>query len=609
MNISQYLDLYDNSRRKLLESHRPLFRNGETLRGGVGTTWRMSIDLLRDMAQKDTRSQYGDALQLLRLITYFEPTDIDFTILRRGLVSNGAPSWFERVFGDELSFVTTANVLVERSLLNSTSKFGIFSMHRVVYDWLCAFEEAEPDEQLLSLAVCAVAFSAPGRLSRSWKDSEKRLFIHSLAMEDRLLRCSFESGGPLADLAALRTHQQLRGLQFIRDPDWYGQLRNIQEPLSLVSYIFSVSGRRETALQIINKALKRSHQLTNDNDVQIHSALLLAKVTILIHQESFEAARNCLDNVSDLVGPRDFVHILLEVDILDAVITRKEDDTLQSVQTLKRCLEECKRRGFGLYHPWTYTATIELNASLDKWISHSNPPLDVASEKLGLLEPYRASAEENAPHDPEARVLLSYLGEAYRLSNAITESLAVLQVGLQAELADGAGDRVNLDDLYYDLTRSYNDALDFVQAAEACGNWVQVREARYGPESMKTAEALSDFCCALESAHPGDPRALQAGLRAAAIIGSDDKREYWRLCQRLRAAYSSAGNQDEAMSWGLKAVESFAPEFGGNREKSAHAEDLQDLGRLYEEAGDVLSAQVYYDRSSACSQEVEDAGT
>ena len=95
----------------------------------------MSISLLRDMTQRaGSGNRYGNALKLLQLMTCFDPTDIDFTILRRGFVSNDVPHWFEEVFENELSFITTAEILVKRSLLNGTEKYATFSMHRVVYD-------------------------------------------------------------------------------------------------------------------------------------------------------------------------------------------------------------------------------------------------------------------------------------------------------------------------------------------------------------------------------------------------------------------------------------------------------------------------------------------
>ena len=115
MSITQYLDYYDNSRRQLLESHRPLFGRGDdSPRGSIWTTWSMSISLLRDMTQRaGSGNRYGNALKLLQLITYFDPTDIDFAILCRGLIGNDVPQWFEEVFENELSFIATAEILVE----------------------------------------------------------------------------------------------------------------------------------------------------------------------------------------------------------------------------------------------------------------------------------------------------------------------------------------------------------------------------------------------------------------------------------------------------------------------------------------------------------------
>jgi tetratricopeptide (TPR) repeat protein len=606
MHITQYLDLYDNSRRQLLESHRPLFGRGEdSPRGSIWTTWSISINLLRDMAQTaGSGNLYRNALKLLRLITYFEPTDIDFAILRRGLIGNDVPHWFEDVFGNELSFVTTAEVLVERSLLNGTAKYATYSMHRVVYDWLCAFDENDLDEQLLRLAMCAIAFSAPGRQYRAWKEDEKRLIMHALAMENRLLRCKFISGVPMVDLGTFTSTQRQRALLLVRDPDWYTELNNTLQPLAALTYLFAVFGKTQTGLRIIDAALARSGQGNGIKDTQVSVALLQSKAAILYHQESFEAARNCLRSATNLARSHGLLqHDLREVNILNALITRKEGNPRLAIEMLTRFVQDCQRSGLGPYHPSTFSAVVELDIILETEGENGNTTFNVAKERIRLLEPYRADAVEKAFHDAKARTILASLGTAYRQANAMSDAMTVLKAGLAAELANGVDNTQNLDYLYYDLSRTCFE-IDRLQAVGFCEKWLQVRHARNGANSKRTAEALSDLCYMRQNTRPDDPRALQVGLQAAEILGPDDGKEYWRLCQRLCDIYSGAKNWEETAIWGLRAVESSASEFGTRSEEHAH--ELQYLGGIYEKADDLESARVYYRKSFDCSKHIGD---
>ena len=566
----------------------------------------MSINLLQDMAHRTGLwNQYRNALKLLRLITHFDPTDIDFAILRRGLIGNDVPIWFEDVFGNELSFVTTAEILVERLLLNRTSKYATYSMHRVVYDWLCAFYENELDEQLLSLAICAIAFSAPAQQSRGWKNDEKRLIIHALAMENRLLRCKFTSGVPMVDLGTFTSTQRQRALILLRDAEWYMELNNTIQPLVAIAYLFSVFEKTQTGLQIIDAALSKSGQGNGIKDTLTCMTLLLSKALILYYQENFEAARSCLRRASSGFGSatnlarlHDLQYNLREVNVLNALITNKEGNSRLAIQMLTRHVQDCRRSGLGLYHPSIFQAVIDLDSILAKEGDKDNNTFDAARERVRLLEPYRADAEEKALHDTKARMILASLGGAYRQANAMSDAATVLKVGLAAELANEQENKRGLDHFYYELGRMYLKS-DPLQAIEFWEKWLEVRIARFGANSKRTAEALSDFCRVLHDCRPDDPRALQVGLQAAEIIEPNDGNEYWRLCQRLCDIYKGAKNWGEAVIWGQRAIESSAAVFG--TQSKEHAHELQYLAQIYENAGDLESARVYNQKSLDCS--------
>jgi tetratricopeptide (TPR) repeat protein len=517
----------------------------------------MSISLLRDMTQRaGSGNRYGNALKLLQLMTCFDPTDIDFTILRRGFVGNDVPHWFEEVFENELSFITTAEILVERSLLNGTEKYATFSMHRVVYDWLCALNENDLDEQLLSLAMCAIAFSAPGLRYKAWNIDEKRLIVHALAMEKKLLRCKFISGVPMVDLGKFTSAQRQRALSLVRDQDWYMELNYTDQPLAAVTYLFSVLEKHQTGIQIIDAALARSDPGNGIIDTQVYIALMESKATVLYHQKSYEAARSCVRNATNVARLHGFQHDLNGIILLNALITCREGAPRLAIQMLTSLVQDYQRSGLGIYHPSTITAVIELDLILEAETQNDNTTIiNVVNERIRLLEPYWVGAEEKALHDPNMRKVLIGLGMAYHKADAPLDAIKVLKACLAAELANGADNTINLDDLYCQLSIICFE-IDPLEALEYCEKWLQVRIARYGVNSKKTAEALSDLCRTLQDIRPDDPRALQVGLQAANILVPDDGKEYWRLCLRLCDSYTKAKNWEEAATWDRRAVES-----------------------------------------------------
>jgi hypothetical protein len=219
-------------------------------------------------------------------------------------------------------------------------------MHRVVYDWLCAFDDKDLDEQLLSLAMCAIAFSAPGLRMRSWKGDQGRLILHALAIEDGLLRCKFISGVPMVDLGTFTSTQRENVLLLVRDLGWYVELNNTQQPLAAVTYLFSVFGKTQTGLQIIDAALARNSQGNIIKDAQVSITLLLSKATILMHQQSFEAARSCIQSASNLARLHNFQLDLHEVELLNALFTNREGNPRLAIQMLTRLVQFCKELGF-----------------------------------------------------------------------------------------------------------------------------------------------------------------------------------------------------------------------------------------------------------------------
>ena len=570
MSLEEYLTLYDGSRRQLLESHRSLFGTGEgNLRGNIRTTWSLSLADLEQRASLDNK--YDNALKLLQLITFFDPTDIDFTILCRGLIGPQVPDWCEAVFESPLSFVTTAELLVERSLLNRTSKYACYSMHRVVYDWLCAEEENEVDEGMLTIAMSAIAFSAPGSRSQSWRQSEQRLIAHVMAMEKTLLRCKFATGVALVELGALTPPNFERAIRLVRDPEWYKEITDARPPLSTMIYIFSIDEKVETGLQIVEAALT-SVDREGFRETQTLASLLEAKAILLLRQKKFPASRACCFKALALPNKSRLLQYDLQLTL--AAVMGSEDKVPHASRMLDTCILEARKAGLAFNHPWILAAIVQLEWILSK---SKSATFDAAGRRVRLLEPYRTYAEETASRSAASRGILSSLGNAYRDMKAHDKALVVLEAVLAAELASATASLSRLVDVYYDLHRAYLGLGKTPEALSFCEKWSEAQEARFGAKSKKTGYALSDLCLMSHNAHDAT-KALEAGMRAADILGPEDGVEYLYLSWALRDVYIREKKWGEATTWARRAVEVCAIECGA--ESALCKEDKETLEKI-----------------------------
>jgi hypothetical protein len=161
LDMEEYLDLYNSSKSEVISQLPRLIHHEQAHgKGSVATTWLTSINLLKDrMTPEDDCGKHHRAYHLLRLFAYFDPTNLDFEILRRGLIGNNVPRWFRATFQSRIDFYSTVGVPLDLSLLDRTETKGSYAMHRVMYEWLEHVLVRETDIDLLSLAVAAVGFS------------------------------------------------------------------------------------------------------------------------------------------------------------------------------------------------------------------------------------------------------------------------------------------------------------------------------------------------------------------------------------------------------------------------------------------------------------------
>jgi hypothetical protein len=188
IDVQEYLELYKNSKRKVIDMLLPEALPNHPERASIRTTWTTSVNILKQrMANEHDTGPHRCAYQLLHLFAYFDPLDLDFELLKNARLVNKAPAWLSKVFESKLDFYSTVKILLDLSLIDKTNNNGVYSMHRVVFDWLCTYEAYEVDAGLLNSAAAAIAWACPvAYLPFQWAESQQRLILHANVLGQRL---------------------------------------------------------------------------------------------------------------------------------------------------------------------------------------------------------------------------------------------------------------------------------------------------------------------------------------------------------------------------------------------------------------------------------------
>jgi hypothetical protein len=186
LEVETYLELYTSSKREVMDMLSTDSHLHDEKRS-IRTTWTTSLNLLKEKASKQgPDGDFYAAYRLLQLFAYFEPSDLNFNILRFGLTGNNVPDWFRGTFSSKLKFFGVIRILLDLCLIDNNVSEGSYSMHRVVHDWLCTYVCGDTCRELLRLAVAAISYSAPLVMTSAWFEEQQQLALHALHILPRL---------------------------------------------------------------------------------------------------------------------------------------------------------------------------------------------------------------------------------------------------------------------------------------------------------------------------------------------------------------------------------------------------------------------------------------
>lgn len=262
LSIDRYLDLYSTSRKEVIDMLSPEHGCQDSIKGSIRTTWMVSLNILRG---KSTKSNTHFAAYRLLQLFYFDPCDIQYKILRRGLIGHDIPAWFKTTLGSRLKFLAVIKILLDLSLVDHVSE-GAYSMHRVVHDWLCTYVCPNTDAELVRLAAAAVSFSGPTVRNLASVDDRllrQQLAIHASFVIPRLRGCDPSDLLVRYDLmpdAELEEVASLRG-----EPARCWSLLRFGSSIGGLFYTLSIQQRKDMA-PVIDELLSRCPRHLGGND-------------------------------------------------------------------------------------------------------------------------------------------------------------------------------------------------------------------------------------------------------------------------------------------------------------------------------------------------------
>jgi hypothetical protein len=301
LKLETYLELYTSSKGEVMD----MLSGDSHLHGSekrsIRTTWTTSLNDLKKKASKQgPDGDYYAAYRLLQLFAYFEPSDLNYNIIRFGVIGNNVPDWFRRTFSSKLKFFGVIKILLDLCLIDNNVSEGSYSMHRVVHDWLCTYVCGETNRELLRPAVGAISYSAPLVMTSRWFEEQQQLALHALHILPRLQGLSPDDF--LVQYDKMNTEELALVASLLDEPVKCWTLMKFDYTLIGISQLLQSCGRSRKALELILGTRSRSSETLDDGTVNpVH--LLLHYAEILCRSQSHHVLPSLSDKFWGLGSP------------------------------------------------------------------------------------------------------------------------------------------------------------------------------------------------------------------------------------------------------------------------------------------------------------------
>jgi len=301
LKLETYLELYTSSKREVMDMLSSDSHLHDVEKSSIRTTWTTSLNLLKGKASKHgPDSDYHAAYRLVQLFAYFEPSDLNYNIIRLGVIGNSVPDWFRRTFSSKLKFFSVIKILLDLCLIDNNVSEGSYSMHRVVHDWLCTYVCGETNRELLRLAVGAISYSAPLVKTHWWFWEQQQLALHALHILPRLQDLS--PADFLVQYDKMNTEELALVVSLLHEPVKCWMLMKFDYTLINIARLLECCTMSRKALELILETQSRSPETLDDGTVTpVH--LLLRYAEISCHGQSPQVLPSLSDKFWDLGSP------------------------------------------------------------------------------------------------------------------------------------------------------------------------------------------------------------------------------------------------------------------------------------------------------------------
>ena len=389
-----YLELYNSSKREVIDmlSNDSVLHDAE--KASIRTTWTTSLNLLKEKASKQgPDGNYYAAYRLLQLFAYFEPSDLNYDIIRFGVIGNNVPDWFRRTVNSKLKFFAVIKILLDLCLIDNNVAEGSYSMHRVVHDWLCTYVCGESNPELLRIAVAAISYSAPLIWAPEWREEQQQLALHALHIfprlrdicpNDFLVRYDEMSAEELAMVASL-----------LDEPVKCWTLMKFECTLVGISRLLQSCGCTQKGLELITEAKSRSPQILDGIPNPVYYLLHYAHISIP------EASASVFSGFSELFYSLGSPSWAIKVGNLSALILAGTGSLQKAIEKWELVLDQSRSHtGSVFVHP-TWMVFGNLSSRLR----------DDAARTLELLVKFEAEARRETDKPHLASFILSALAQ------------------------------------------------------------------------------------------------------------------------------------------------------------------------------------------------------
>lgn len=483
VDAEEYLELYQNSKRKVIDMLPPEALPDDPERASIRTTWATSVNILRQrMADESETGPHRCAYRLPHLFTYFEPTDLDYGLLKNGNLINNAPTWVSNVFESKLAFYSTVKILLDLSLIDKTNSNGVYSMHRVVFDWLRTYEAHENEAELLNIATAAIGWACPVTyVLLEWAESQQRLILHANVLGPRLygrgplVRPVFYDQMSNADL-------ELAAELWECDTDSIRRSQ-VYQPLGDIGRLLSAGGKSQEALALIEDSIAHTFELSPERDISYYT-LLYEKVVMLVDlslaPEVNKVLLEALDGFRRLQNP----YWVVCAQVLQGC---QEPDAEAPIRFFQDALATSSAAGLCIFYIPSWLAFLNIDNNL-QWRPGARSRFPRLQRRRIHLESVREEAERRGYNLPNAQEALRSLAFLYVELGVKGEAESLFLRLLEWQVRRYGRDAIEVMPPIYNISWLYFNQ-GRAESIEYDMEWLRLAELHHGPASPEAEAA------------------------------------------------------------------------------------------------------------------------